>query len=125
MLDENEFLSEYGIRSYVRLRAPCSLSHGTSLSLSMLHKDKPWGMDVHGERHEVRYWPGDSHSGMFGGNSNWRGPICEAQSHTRCKNSRSTQGLLSISCSSKVFKGFISIMGMTFRSNALPAAVNT
>ncbi|KAF8552505.1 hypothetical protein OG21DRAFT_1415935 [Imleria badia] len=58
MLDEDEFLSEHGIRS-----------------LSKLHKDKPWGMNVHGERHEVRYWPGESHSGMFGGNSNWRGPI--------------------------------------------------
>ena len=32
-------------------------------------------MDVHGSRHEVAYWPGDSMSGMFGGNSNWRGPI--------------------------------------------------
>ena len=32
-------------------------------------------MDVHGSRHEVGYWPGDSLSGMFGGNSNWRGPI--------------------------------------------------
>ncbi|KAH8828359.1 Six-hairpin glycosidase-like protein [Flagelloscypha sp. PMI_526] len=58
MLDEDEFLSEYGIRS-----------------LSKHHKDHPWGMDVHGERYEVPYWPGDSHSGMFGGNSNWRGPI--------------------------------------------------
>ncbi|KIJ67690.1 hypothetical protein HYDPIDRAFT_165553 [Hydnomerulius pinastri MD-312] len=58
MLDENEFLSEHGIRS-----------------LSKMHKDKPWGMDVHGQRHEVGYWPGDSLSGMFGGNSNWRGPI--------------------------------------------------
>jgi len=34
-------------------------------------------MDVHGQRHEVPYWPGDSLSGMFGGNSNWRGPICD------------------------------------------------
>jgi len=34
-------------------------------------------MDVHGQRHEVSYWPGDSLSGMFGGNSNWRGPICK------------------------------------------------
>lgn len=59
MLDENEFLSEHGIRS-----------------LSKLHKDKPWGMEVNGEYHEVNYWPGESHSGMFGGNSNWRGPIC-------------------------------------------------
>jgi hypothetical protein len=46
-------------------------------SLSKLHKDQPWGMDVKGERYEVGYWPGDSKSGMFGGNSNWRGPICK------------------------------------------------
>ncbi|KAG6372413.1 Six-hairpin glycosidase-like protein [Boletus reticuloceps] len=58
MLNEDEFLSEYGIRS-----------------LSKLHKDKPYGMYVRGEQHEIRYWPGESHSGMFGGNSNWRGPI--------------------------------------------------
>ncbi|RDX44838.1 hypothetical protein OH76DRAFT_1537733 [Lentinus brumalis] len=58
MLDEDEFFSEHGIRS-----------------LSKKHKDQPWGMDVHGERYEVAYWPGDSKSGMFGGNSNWRGPI--------------------------------------------------
>lgn len=58
MLDEDEFLSEYGIRS-----------------LSKLHKDHPWGMNVNGEHYEVGYWPGDSKSGMFGGNSNWRGPI--------------------------------------------------
>ncbi|KAH9855191.1 Six-hairpin glycosidase-like protein [Lenzites betulinus] len=58
MLDEDEFLSEHGIRS-----------------LSKKHKDQPWGIDVNGERYEVNYWPGDSRSGMFGGNSNWRGPI--------------------------------------------------
>ncbi|EJF65137.1 hypothetical protein DICSQDRAFT_79030 [Dichomitus squalens LYAD-421 SS1] len=58
MLDEDEFFSEHGIRS-----------------LSKRHKDHPWGMDVNGERYEVNYWPGDSKSGMFGGNSNWRGPI--------------------------------------------------
>ena len=46
-----------------------------STSLSKYHKEHPWGMDVHGQRHEVNYWPGDSQSGMFGGNSNWRGPI--------------------------------------------------
>lgn len=46
-------------------------------SLSKKHKDEPWGMDVHGQRYEVNYWPGDSKSGMFGGNSNWRGPICK------------------------------------------------
>lgn len=32
-------------------------------------------MEVNGEEFSVHYWPGDSHSGMFGGNSNWRGPI--------------------------------------------------
>lgn len=58
MLDEDEFFSEYGIRS-----------------LSKLHKERPWGMQVNGDWHEVGYWPGESHSGMFGGNSNWRGPI--------------------------------------------------
>ncbi|KAH6914472.1 cytoplasmic protein [Coprinopsis sp. MPI-PUGE-AT-0042] len=58
MLDEDEFLSEHGIRS-----------------LSKRHEKHPWGMDVHGQRYEVGYWPGDSKSGMFGGNSNWRGPI--------------------------------------------------
>ena len=46
-----------------------------SFSLSKVHKEAPWGMDVHGQRYEVSYWPGDSRSGMFGGNSNWRGPI--------------------------------------------------
>lgn len=47
-----------------------------SRRLSKGHKEQPWGMHVHGERYEVNYWPGDSKSGMFGGNSNWRGPIC-------------------------------------------------
>ncbi|KAI5480730.1 hypothetical protein MNV49_007657 [Pseudohyphozyma bogoriensis] len=58
MLDEDEFLSDYGIRS-----------------LSRWHKENPWSMDVNGEEFSVHYWPGDSLSGMFGGNSNWRGPI--------------------------------------------------
>ncbi|KAK4703564.1 hypothetical protein P7C70_g2658, partial [Phenoliferia sp. Uapishka_3] len=58
MLDEDEFLSDYGIRS-----------------LSRHHKEHPWSMDVNGEEFSVHYWPGDSMSGMFGGNSNWRGPI--------------------------------------------------
>ncbi|KAF8629395.1 hypothetical protein AX15_003450 [Amanita polypyramis BW_CC] len=58
MLDEDEFLSEHGIRS-----------------LSKQHLEQPWGIDVNGQRYEVGYWPGDSLSGMFGGNSNWRGPI--------------------------------------------------
>ena len=58
MLNETEFLSDYGIRS-----------------LSRAHKDDPCTMNVNGETFSVDYWPGDSHSGMFGGNSNWRGPI--------------------------------------------------
>jgi hypothetical protein len=58
VLDENEFLSPYGIRS-----------------LSRYHEQHPYGLDVHGQRYEVRYLPGESDNGMFGGNSNWRGPV--------------------------------------------------
>ncbi|MBW0485669.1 hypothetical protein O181_025384 [Austropuccinia psidii MF-1] len=58
MLDETEFLSAYGIRS-----------------LSLFHKENPYKMQVNGQEFSVEYWPGDSKSGMFGGNSNWRGPI--------------------------------------------------
>ncbi|KAI2631706.1 Six-hairpin glycosidase [Xylaria nigripes] len=58
MLDEDEFLSEHGIRS-----------------LSRYHKDHPYSMDVNGQTFTVGYVPGDSDSGLFGGNSNWRGPI--------------------------------------------------
>ncbi len=58
MLDENEFLGPYGIRS-----------------LSRYHKDHPFVFDVAGHRYEVSYLPGESDSGMFGGNSNWRGPV--------------------------------------------------
>ncbi|GAB1693591.1 MGH1-like glycoside hydrolase domain-containing protein [Krasilnikovia sp. M28-CT-15] len=58
LLDEEEFLSEYGIRS-----------------LSRHHAEHPYGLDVDGHRHEVSYLPAESDSGMFGGNSNWRGPI--------------------------------------------------
>ncbi|KAL0258932.1 hypothetical protein SLS55_006437 [Diplodia seriata] len=58
MLDEDEFLADHGIRS-----------------LSRYHKDHPYSMDVNGQKFEVAYLPGDSDSGLFGGNSNWRGPI--------------------------------------------------
>jgi hypothetical protein len=57
-LDESEFLSDYGVRS-----------------LSRYHKDHPYVFNCHGSNNTVRYQPGDSDSGMFGGNSNWRGPI--------------------------------------------------
>jgi hypothetical protein len=58
MLDENEFLSPFGIRS-----------------LSRFHKDHPYILKMDGEQWEVDYEPAESRSGMFGGNSNWRGPI--------------------------------------------------
>lgn len=47
----------------------------TSLRLSKYHQQHPFSMNVNGENFGVEYWPGDSRSGMFGGNSNWRGPI--------------------------------------------------
>jgi Glycosyl hydrolase family 63 C-terminal domain len=58
MLDEDRFLSPFGIRS-----------------LSKWHEQHPYVFDVHGQRLEVRYLPAESDTGMFGGNSNWRGPI--------------------------------------------------
>ena len=58
MLDENEFLSPYGLRS-----------------LSRFHAEHPYTLTVGGERFSVSYLPAESDTGMFGGNSNWRGPI--------------------------------------------------
>jgi len=58
MLDENEFLSPYGIRS-----------------LSRHHLDHPFTFGAHGEEYKVGYLPAESNTGMFGGNSNWRGPV--------------------------------------------------
>jgi len=58
MLDEGEFLSAYGIRA-----------------LSRYHAEHPYVLNVSGQEYRVGYVPGDSDSGMFGGNSNWRGPI--------------------------------------------------
>jgi hypothetical protein len=43
--------------------------------MSLHHHEHPFSMNVNGEEFGVGYWPGDSRSGMFGGNSNWRGPI--------------------------------------------------
>ena len=58
MLDEGEFLGPYGIRS-----------------LSRYHLEHPYSFWVHGEEYRVGYLPAESDSGMFGGNSNWRGPV--------------------------------------------------
>jgi hypothetical protein len=58
MLDETEYLSEYGIRS-----------------VSRFHRDHPYVYEFEGARYEVAYQPAESSSGLFGGNSNWRGPI--------------------------------------------------
>jgi len=58
MLDENEFLSPFGIRS-----------------LSKHHRDHPFVFHLDGHEYKVEYLPAESNTGMFGGNSNWRGPI--------------------------------------------------
>jgi hypothetical protein len=58
MLDENEFLSQYGIRA-----------------ISRFHNDRPYMLKVNGTQHRVDYEPAESSTGLFGGNSNWRGPI--------------------------------------------------
>jgi hypothetical protein len=58
MLDENEFLSPYGIRA-----------------LSRHHAEHPFVFRVGSQEYRVSYLPAESDSGMFGGNSNWRGPI--------------------------------------------------
>jgi Glycosyl hydrolase family 63 C-terminal domain len=58
VLDEGEFLSDYGIRS-----------------VSRVHKDHPFVLQTDGHEYRVDYEPGESTTGLFGGNSNWRGPI--------------------------------------------------
>jgi mannosylglycerate hydrolase MGH1-like protein len=58
MLDDQEFLSPYGIRA-----------------LSRYHRDHPFTIAFDGKEHRVDYEPGESTTGLFGGNSNWRGPV--------------------------------------------------
>ena len=61
MLDEKEFLSPYGIRS-----------------LSKYHLEHPFVFNLEGQEYKVQYLPAESNTGMFGGNSNWRGPDLDA-----------------------------------------------
>jgi hypothetical protein len=58
MLDETEFLSDYGIRS-----------------VSKYHAEQPYRFQCNGTEYRVDYEPAESSTGLFGGNSNWRGPI--------------------------------------------------
>src|SRR5262249_52110136 len=58
MLDENEFLGPYGIRA-----------------ISRYHSEHPYVLTVEGQEYRVNYLPAESDSGLFGGNSNWRGPV--------------------------------------------------
>jgi len=58
MLDPNEFLSDYGVRS-----------------LSKFHQAHPYSVTIRGEEKIVSYEPAESQTGIFGGNSNWRGPV--------------------------------------------------
>jgi hypothetical protein len=58
MLDESEFLSDYGVRS-----------------VSKIHQHRPFSFDAGGEVFTINYQPAESLSGLFGGNSNWRGPV--------------------------------------------------
>ena len=58
MLDEQEFLSPFGIRS-----------------VSRIHESHPFILRFNGDEHRLDYTPGESNTGLFGGNSNWRGPI--------------------------------------------------
>jgi hypothetical protein len=58
LLDESEFLSPYGVRA-----------------ISKFHKDNPYVLQVNGTEHRVDYEPAESRTGLFGGNSNWRGPV--------------------------------------------------
>jgi hypothetical protein len=58
MLDENEFFGPYGIRS-----------------ISKFHEQNPYILNVKGQEYRVDYLPAESNTGMFGGNSNWRGPV--------------------------------------------------
>jgi hypothetical protein len=58
VLDESEFLSPFGVRA-----------------LSGFHREQPYAIHIGGQEHRIEYVPGESNTGLFGGNSNWRGPV--------------------------------------------------
>jgi hypothetical protein len=76
MLDEAEFYSPHGIRS-----------------LSRAHQEHPF-IFCYGQEFRVSYLPGDSDSGMFGGNSNWRGPVWMPVNHLLYRRPAAAGGLL-------------------------------
>ncbi len=73
VFDQDEFLSPHGIRA-----------------LSRRHRDAPYLLDVNGEQHRVDYEPGESTTGLFGGNSNWRGRSGFRSTSSWWKRSRNT-----------------------------------
>ena len=79
MLDEQEFLSPFGIRA-----------------VSRFHQDHPYIYRAGDQEYRVAYLPGDSNDGMFGGNSNWRGPVWMPVNMlivVRCCSTISTTGI--------------------------------
>jgi hypothetical protein len=81
LLDEEEFLSDYGVRS-----------------LSKYHESHPFSLEIDGAHFSVNYQPAESHDGLFGGNSNWRGPIWMSINYLLIEALRKYHGYYGDSC---------------------------